>query len=105
MSWLVYVGTKRASLVPGVDTGGINRGGGCCGAVRNVGPRRLIVELCADEERVGAFVAGFVWNTALVLLCGPDVVEDWRWFVAFLVTFGAAALNVLAERAGVSDGV
>ena len=71
-------------------------------ALREIGARRLVAELCADEERVGAFVAGFVWNTALVLSCGPEVVEDWRWVVAFSVTFGAAAVNVAAELAGVS---
>ena len=70
--------------------------------MREVGARCLVAELCADEEKVGAFVAGFVWNTALVLSCGPDVIDDWRWLVAFGVTFGAAAVNVLAEWAGVT---
>jgi hypothetical protein len=36
------------------------------------------------------------------LSCGPDVIADWRCLLAFLITFGAAAVNVLAEWAGVS---
>ena len=96
---------QRHGQLDGDDGGGKQRGGcgggRCCVALREIGARRLVGELCADEERVGAFVAGFVWNTALVLSCGPEVVEDWRWVVAFSVTFGAAAVNVVAELAGV----
>ena len=78
-------------------------GGGCCGALREVGTRRVVAELCGDEERVGGFIAGFVWNTAFVVSCGQDVVEDWRWMIAALLTFAAAAVNVLMEWAGVSE--
>jgi len=87
----------------GVGEGGCLSCFGCCGLwmlLREVGARRLLAELCVDEERVGAFVAGFVWNTALLLWCGPGVVEDWRWAVAFGVTFAASAVNVFTEWAG-----
>jgi hypothetical protein len=66
---------------------------------RKVGAKGFAAELAADEARVGAFVAGFVWNASFVAALGR-VATDWPWVVAVAVTFVSASYSVWAEWAG-----
>jgi len=66
---------------------------------RKVGAKGFAAELAADEARVGAFVAGFVWNASVVAALG-SVATDWPWSVAVAVTFVSASYSVWAEWAG-----
>jgi hypothetical protein len=66
---------------------------------RKVGAKGFAAELAADEARVGAFVAGFVWNASVVAALGR-VATDWPWSVAVAVTFVSASYSVWAEWAG-----
>ena len=66
---------------------------------RKVGAKGFAAELAADEARVGAFVAGFVWNASVVAALGC-VATDWPWSVAVAVTFVSASYSVWAEWAG-----
>ena len=70
-----------------------------CASFRTPGGRRLIAEWARDEERVGAFVAGFVWNTAFVLATGTTATR-WPWTVALGVTLVAAGYSVAGEWIG-----
>ena len=70
-----------------------------CASFRTPGGRRLIAEWARDEERVGAFVAGFVWNTAFVLATGTTATR-WPWTTALGVTLVAAGYSVVGEWVG-----
>lgn len=61
--------------------------------------RRVIVarELAADEERVGAFIAGFAWNAAFSALVGNDGVSGWPWIAAAGWTAAAAGYAAVEE--------
>jgi hypothetical protein len=61
--------------------------------------RRVIVarELAADEERVGAFIAGFAWNAAFSALVGDDGVSGWPWIAAAGWTAAAAGYAAVQE--------
>ena len=61
--------------------------------------RGLVTRLCDEEEKVGAFVAGFVWNTAMMLWIGFENEERYRWTLALAITMFSAAVNLFAERA------
>ena len=43
---------------------------GCFAPPAGERARGLVTRLCDEEEKVGAFVAGFVWNTAMMLWIG-----------------------------------
>ena len=60
--------------------------------------RRIVArELAADEERVGAFIAGFAWNAAFSALVGDDGVAGWPWIAAAGWTAAAAGYAAVEE--------
>ena len=60
--------------------------------------RRIVArELAADEERVGAFIAGFAWNAAFSALVGDDGVSGWPWIAAAGWTAAAAGYAAVEE--------
>ena len=71
--------------------------GGCCAPPAGERAKRLVTQLCDEEEKVGAFVAGFVWNTALLMWIGFDNEERYRWTLALAITMFSAAVNLYAE--------
>ena len=71
-----------------------------CATFRTPSGRRLIAEWARDEERVGAFVAGFAWNTAFVLAATGTTATRWPWTVALGVTLVAAGYSVAGEWIG-----
>ena len=71
--------------------------GGCCAPPAGERTKRLVTQLCDEEEKVGAFVAGFVWNTALLMWIGFDNEERYRWTLALAITMFSAAVNLYAE--------
>ena len=72
---------------------------GCFAPPAGERARGLVTRLCDEEETVGAFVAGFVWNTAMMLWIGFENEERYRWTLALAITMFSAAVNLFAERA------
>ena len=72
---------------------------GCFAPPAGERARGLVTRLCDEEEKVGAFVAGFVWNTAMMLWIGFENEERYRWTLALAITMFSAAVNLFAERA------
>ena len=73
--------------------------GGCFAPPAGERAKGLVTRLCDEEEKVGAFVAGFVWNTAMMLWIGFENEERYRWTLALAITMFSAAVNLFAERA------
>jgi hypothetical protein len=59
--------------------------------------RRLLRELAVDEEKVGAFIAGFVWNAAFSQAVGDDGINGWPWLAAVAWTAAAAGYAAAVE--------
>ena len=59
--------------------------------------RRLLRDLAVDESKVGAFIAGFVWNAVFSQAVGDGGVAGWPWFAVIGWTAAAAGYAATTE--------
>ena len=88
---IVAAATEDAGRAANVDVCAMRR------AVKRRRRRIVARELAADEERVGAFIAGFAWNAAFSALVGDDGVAGWPWIAAAGWTAAAAGYAAVEE--------